>query len=68
MRPPLEPTRRNLVDVWIADRTQAGSCNACQSREESDVTVVDLQSVTFRLCSWCRRSIVRQLASFERDK
>lgn len=42
-------------------REWAGSCNACQCRDEETVIVVYLNTLTFRACNKCAAEIAAQL-------
>ena len=53
-----------LVRVWMADRVEAGSCNACHNRDESDVMVLSFNGAELRACSKCRQSLFHQLENF----
>ncbi len=50
----------NEPKVTIEPAEQVGSCNSCQSRPEK-VVVVELKTITFRLCFRCARTLVFQL-------
>lgn len=49
------------MKLSIQDRTEAGSCNNCQSHETDKVVVVELGWMSFRLCRKCTLELAKEL-------
>lgn len=45
----------------IANISDAGSCNNCQTREQPIVLVIELRTITFRVCWDCAVELSEQL-------
>lgn len=55
------PNASSFVRCGREKRKWAGSCNACQCRDEDTVIVVYLNTLTFRACNKCAAEIAAQL-------
>lgn len=49
------------MKTHLANAKDAGSCNNCQTREQPIVLVVELGTITFRLCWDCAVELSEQL-------
>lgn len=45
------------IAAWWARRVDVGSCNACQRRDTMPVALIQLQTMSFRLCAECAESM-----------
>jgi hypothetical protein len=55
MRPP--------ITIEEGRREEEGSCNACHRRDTPLVTVVNLRTLSFRLCEDCTTDLLHKLAA-----
>ena len=59
---PASDPQKNIRVLRGLARVQMGSCNACQRRDDPFVTVIELRTTSFRLCSRCERKLSNLLA------
>lgn len=52
---------KEAMKTRIANISDAGSCNNCQTREQPIVLVVELRTITFRVCWDCAVELSEQL-------
>lgn len=49
------------ITVTELPRASAGSCNGCEERASDTVIVVNLKTISFRLCSDCAKLLIIKL-------
>ena len=51
------------ISCYEGKRTEEGSCNACQCRDDDKVIVVKLRTLSIRLCHECAKEMKNALAA-----
>lgn len=52
-----------VIRCSIRSRQQEGSCNSCQRRDRESVILVELNTMTFRVCSRCAKELVDKITA-----
>ena len=52
-----------VVRCSIRSRQQEGSCNSCQRRDQEIVILVELNTMTFRVCGRCAKELVDKMTA-----
>jgi len=51
------------ISTHIRSRQQEGSCNSCQRRDQEIVILIQLNTLSFRLCNDCADTLIDQLTA-----
>jgi hypothetical protein len=57
--------RESSIACSIRSREQEGSCNACQCRDEETVVLVEMKTLSFRVCERCAKELRKKLEALE---
>jgi len=55
--------RESSIACSIRSREQEGSCNACQCRDQETVVLVEMKTLSFRVCERCAKELRAKLAA-----
>jgi len=55
--------RESSIACSIRSREAEGSCNACQCRDQETVVLVEMKTMSFRVCERCAKELRAKLAA-----
>ncbi len=50
-----------IIRCSIRSRQQEGSCNSCQRRDQEIVILVELDTLSFRVCDRCAKELATKM-------
>ena len=52
-----------MIQCSIRSRQQEGSCNSCQRKDQEIVILVELTTVSFRVCNKCANELAEKMTA-----
>ena len=52
-----------MIQCSIRSRQQEGSCNSCQRKDQEIVILVELTTVSFRVCNKCANEFAEKMTA-----